>query len=441
MPWLLKRRDITRQAHLLAVCLLILIVLSTIVTLLPVIAGRLDLAAEVVVISGLIGLLALYTLNRYSSSKVASFGFLALLLTGSLVWVFTRGGLVTILLSPLVLVVVISFAAIFLSPQWVGAIAVGAWLLTLVDYFVLHPGLIESKHVPFTIGLSALVLLGSGAAAALASQVAAASLREQQQLYQEARQALVDLQRTETERAQLLQRLFTAHEESRRHVAQDLHDSVLQDIHLLLKLLELEGRHLDRQDAGAVQHVHAQLMEATRHCIDAMRRVIADLRPTILDAYGLRGAVEEILKGLEPVGVTPVLVGDFPPLSPQLEVAVFRLVQEAVSNVRNHAAAQHLWIVVAPREGLLLGLEIRDDGCGFHPDQARAKAAMGHIGLVGMAENAAAFGGSLTVQSTPGQGTVLQVAFPLQPAKALAAHAAVPTSEEEKDGYPRSAGG
>jgi signal transduction histidine kinase len=102
---------------------------------------------------------------------------------------------------------------------------------------------------------------------------------------------------------------------------------------------------------------------------------------------------------------------------PSLETAVFRLVQEALRNVRKHAGLCAVTITIDESEGQM-HVEIRDDGCGFTPDSARQRGRQGGLGLVGMRERAALLGGALDIQSEPGRGTRVRASLPLEPRRA-----------------------
>ena len=122
-------------------------------------------------------------------------------------------------------------------------------------------------------------------------------------------------------------------------------------------------------------------------------------------------------------------------LDATLELVVFRLVQEALANIRKHAQAQHAWIWLE-RQGDKLRLEVRDDGCGFAvQDRMRTALATGHIGLASMAERAETAGGTLTIESTPTQGTVLRFVLPFRAADDSGAPPESPPPQEpELDG-------
>jgi signal transduction histidine kinase len=203
-------------------------------------------------------------------------------------------------------------------------------------------------------------------------------------------------------------------------VARDLHDGPLQDLGvLLLQLTRCEQQiQAGRLDA-AVSSLHA-LRAQVRDTVEQVRDVITEMRPAPLARAGLLGAINELSAELQQqTGVLVQLSMQVePPLAPALETLVFRLVQEALSNVRQHAQAAHVWITLTAR-GRDLQLQVRDDGHGFAP-QARRRAALasGHVGLAGLYERASAQGGHLTIDSAPSLGTTLNFVLPLQPRKA-----------------------
>ncbi|MBI5497116.1 MAG: sensor histidine kinase [Deltaproteobacteria bacterium] len=205
---------------------------------------------------------------------------------------------------------------------------------------------------------------------------------------------------------QLLQRAIDSQEEERKRVARDLHDGLGQSLSALL--LELPAR------AGA----DAPALEArVRGLMDDVRRMAWDLRPSLLDDYGLTSALERYV---EDVSRRSGLAIHFQAaaetgrgtarLAPGVETVLFRVAQEALHNVVRHAGAQHASVVLVRRDGQVL-LLVEDDGRGFDPDAARRSA--GSLGLLGMEERLALVGGVLTVDSVAGRGTTVRASIPV----------------------------
>jgi signal transduction histidine kinase len=211
-----------------------------------------------------------------------------------------------------------------------------------------------------------------------------------------------------TERMRSLsRRLIEAQESERRRISRDLHDEAGQALASLrygLRLLEGKIDH-----GGSVSGRVAELVETTDTVIDGLHRLAADLRPASLDHLGLRPAVRQYLRS---IGGKSGLTIRFKergfgnerlPLA--VETSLFRVVQEAMTNVVRHAGATRVDVLVQ-RSGDRVRVMVEDDGVGFEPDHVRGGD---HLGLVGIEERAEALGGSLTVESSPGAGTTVVV--------------------------------
>jgi two-component system sensor histidine kinase UhpB len=217
----------------------------------------------------------------------------------------------------------------------------------------------------------------------------------------EAREALRHLSR----------RLLAAQDEERRRISLDLHDDFAQVLTAVKMTLVGLG------SGGESSH------EAVRHAVEIVDRSIGQLRdlslrlhPPMLDLLGLgptlRWYVEERLRKTElRAHLSLEIKGRFGSV---VENACFRVVQEAVTNVLRHAEARELRVQVR-REPRALVVAVRDDGRGFEPAAARARAVSGgHAGLAGMQERVALAGGALEVCSKPGAGTEVRVRFALE---------------------------
>jgi signal transduction histidine kinase len=144
--------------------------------------------------------------------------------------------------------------------------------------------------------------------------------------------------------------------------------------------------------------------------IRGLRHLLFDLRPPVLDEHGLGPALRAFLENAE--GAFQWVVEDDLPVQPsgQTRLILYRIAQEALTNVRKHAAAEHVRVRVSESEGGV-AMEIIDDGVGFQPQDA-VVAAPGHMGLAAMRERAEMAGGRCELHSLPGQGTTLDVWMP-----------------------------
>lgn len=240
---------------------------------------------------------------------------------------------------------------------------------------------------------------------------------------------VTDLERAEQERRALLRQLLTAQEAERRRVAADLHDTTVQSLgaaRLHLSVLEAQLDQAAGQAAGLALEARGllrQVREDLEAAMAAARTLLLNLRPPLLDQAGLGQAVAQQLRKLaERTGCATELAWELDErLEPDLEVLVFRVVQEALANAGKHAGARTVRVRGWRAEQALL-VEVADDGAGFDLDGAEARAlaaAGGHIGLASMAERVATAGGSFAVDSAPGRGTTVRFRLPL-PAPAQA---------------------
>ena len=216
-------------------------------------------------------------------------------------------------------------------------------------------------------------------------------------------------------RRALLGQVIAAQEAERARVSRDLHDDVgqaLTSVLLGLRLVEDSLAAPDR-DADEARRRLADLRELVADGLRRARQLAFDLRPTVLDDVGLVPALARLKEDLTArTGLTVELdtsaLGPEERLSPEIETVIYRVVQEALTNVVRHAAATTASVTLAARDGHVR-VFIEDDGVGFDP---ATRPARPHLGVEGMAERAELVGGTLSVTSTAGAGTtvVLEVA-------------------------------
>ncbi len=201
--------------------------------------------------------------------------------------------------------------------------------------------------------------------------------------------------------------LLQVQEEERRRIAHELHDEPLQLlVHLARALERLETTPRTPADlAGDLKSARHQTVDIASR----LRAVVAGLRPPALDQLGLVPALRGFLADIAETTTIRVdlhVTGEETRLPPQVELAAFRITQEALNNVIRHADATKLLLLLSFREGEL-SLRVTDDGRGFDPAAADTQLLAGHLGLLGMRERAVIAGGSLAVHSAPGQGTTV----------------------------------
>jgi signal transduction histidine kinase len=211
-----------------------------------------------------------------------------------------------------------------------------------------------------------------------------------------------------------LRHSLDAAERERRHWARELHDETLQGLGALRILLS-SGR--KSKDPNALPDVVDTAIEQIGSDIESLRTLITELRPAALDELGLAPAIESLtsrIASVEGLDIDLRLDMGDRRLVPELETTVYRIVQEALSNVAKHSGAEHVRVDVE-RTYTAVEVEVTDDGRGFDVDQ-RGEG----FGLVGMRERTALAGGTMEVSSAPGR-TVLQASFPVGDDRPVAA--------------------
>jgi signal transduction histidine kinase len=230
------------------------------------------------------------------------------------------------------------------------------------------------------------------------------------------------LEQQRLEREQLLSLLAEREEEIRllrsmlagvrragqRQIARELHDGVAQ--HITAACLHLQSlSDIYRPRSPESREALARAIELTRRAADEVRRVIAGSPPAPLDGRCLAEAIRVEATALSRDGWQVTLhVADIGSVPADIELALFRMTQEALQNVRRHAGLCRVWLNLV-RDGAYVRLMIADDGCGFDPRQTPAA----RFGLAGMRERVALLGGAITIQSRPGAGTTIVITIPL----------------------------
>lgn len=222
------------------------------------------------------------------------------------------------------------------------------------------------------------------------------------------RTSLDELRRSEDQLRLLAQRQVRVREEERRRLGFDLHDDVCQELVGTGIMVESVRGRLDAIDPEASQ----KLARVGRHLNDLgehLRLVARELRPMLLHDLGLEDSVRSLAAGMSTTTrITTRVPTPIPRLGEEIETAVYRIVQEAISNALRHAHADEVVVTLAASDGVLRA-EVRDDGRGFDA-QTRQREA---LGLVSMEERALAVGGKLQVISSPGRGTTVVLTCPL----------------------------
>ncbi|TAK29740.1 MAG: HAMP domain-containing protein [Chloroflexota bacterium] len=236
------------------------------------------------------------------------------------------------------------------------------------------------------------------------------SRREIMRLYEE-------LQRKEQVRRELLRVIISVQEEERRRIARELHDETSQALTALSMGLETAGHSPGASAAEIIQRVD-ELRPLVVETLDEVHRLIFDLRPSSLDDLGLVAALQSYAESrLESIGIKvhfDVNVEDVEQRLPsQTESALFRIIQEALTNVVKHAEADNVTVALRFSEAGVWA-KIEDDGRGFAVDQnLGTNGKRSGFGLLGMSERVALLQGSVSIDSHAGRGTRVEVHIPL----------------------------
>jgi PAS domain S-box-containing protein len=218
-------------------------------------------------------------------------------------------------------------------------------------------------------------------------------------------------------RNHLIDQVMTAQDEERRRIARELHDETGQSLTaLLVGLRTLEGT---RTIARAVS-LAKRLREMAALTLIDVGRLARGLHPSVLDDLGLSAAVTRLVQEFGEVhGIAAEARVDAlgtVPLSPLVQSTVYRMLQEALTNVARHADARNVRVALE-RKASTVELQVEDDGIGFNPEVKTSRtgtAGRVHLGIQGMRERAALLGGSVVVDSRLGSGTTITARLPLQ---------------------------
>ena len=229
----------------------------------------------------------------------------------------------------------------------------------------------------------------------------------------ERHEAAEKLRQLQAERGSLLEQTVHATEQERKRVAAELHDGPVQHLTALdLKLEGLRGQLGSRESSGSAELLD-RLQDRLRGEVKELRRMMAGLRPPMLDERGLPAALRDHLGGLDgDSDMAWSLQADLTDrLDPSHEVILYRVAQEAITNVLKHSNAREANVFLREGSGHVV-LEVCDDGVGFDPSLQAASPVNGHFGLLGMRERVELAGGAWTVVSRPGAGTVVRADLP-----------------------------
>jgi len=264
----------------------------------------------------------------------------------------------------------------------------------------------------------ALIAASAFVAVAVAVMIARQSAKLGTTSADELRAAMRDLQASKRRRGALLRRLVSAQEEERGRIARELHDQLGQDIFAL----SLGLAALRRPPTGATsddatrQNEIQKLQDHTNRLLDEVHNVAWKLRPALLDDLGLHGALSNLVETwARHSGVSIDMFCDLKDrrLPWEVETTLYRVVQEALTNISKHAGAKSASVVLKPTSEHMR-LVIEDDGCGFNPRRDLEEGTSdGRLGLLGMKERIEHVQGTLEIDSSPKEGTTIIVSIPM----------------------------
>ena len=294
-------------------------------------------------------------------------------------------------------------------------VAGGVTLSIVVNYFILRAALRPVSALRATVGE---VARGNLEARVAVGDITDPDLAQLAEALNDMLDRLgADAQLKEKNRRQLRElsaEVISAQEEERKRIARELHDETSQALATLD--LNLERIQTALSDAAARERV-ATSRKLLQQTMDGLRKLVYDLRPTMLDDLGLLPAIRWYARTrLDARGVQARVeaVECDGRLAPALETALFRIAQEGINNIAKHARAHNAWVRLECKNGRMT-LTVEDDGRGFDLDQKiEPGGQLGHLGLFGIQERVMLLGGTVSVDSALGHGTRLVVTVPVR---------------------------
>jgi signal transduction histidine kinase len=214
--------------------------------------------------------------------------------------------------------------------------------------------------------------------------------------------------------------LITTQDEERRRIARELHDGLGQDLTAAKIMLQeiLQQQDSDGSKGGSVESVR-EVSGMIDGMLQQVRSISYLLHPPLLDEIGLRSALGWFLDGLTKRGGIQTSLetqpADFPRLAPEVETALFRIIQEALTNVFRHARAHKVWVTLAERKKEIT-VSVRDDGVGVLEHTAQFRPGNTGVGIASMRQRAKELGGEVRIRNAS-PGTVVELVIPIPPSQ------------------------
>jgi signal transduction histidine kinase len=251
-----------------------------------------------------------------------------------------------------------------------------------------------------------------------AARLQARTLTAKHETNEQLTEALGALTTSQEERAHLLERTVEVAEHERIRLSMDLHDGPIQKLTVLAFNLDRLARRIEREELADAQTLMGDVRDSLSAEMEALRLLMVELRPPILDEGGLSAALSDAAaRALADTATEWRVVCEIEKhqLAPELETVIYRVASEALVNARKHARAARVDILVERSDAEMLHLVVVDDGNGFDVDAVTERTERGErFGLLGMEERVAGLGGTCWVTSRPGSGTRVEAFLPLK---------------------------
>ena len=213
------------------------------------------------------------------------------------------------------------------------------------------------------------------------------------------------------------ERMIDIQEETRKKLARDLHDGPTQSVAAVAMRVNFARRLVEKDPKAAAEELY-KIEELARKTTKEIRHMLFTLRPLVLESQGLVAALQAMAEKMQETYNQKLTVTVDPVVTPKLEASkqavIFFIVEEAVNNSRKHAQAANIWVRIKSLEEDYAVVEVEDDGVGFNVGEVDAfYDKRGSLGMVNMRERAELVNGALHLESTEGQGTLVQVILPL----------------------------
>jgi two-component system sensor histidine kinase UhpB len=230
-------------------------------------------------------------------------------------------------------------------------------------------------------------------------------------------QMVIRLAEQQTSLRQYAEKALLSQEEERQRISHELHDETVQELVGLLQRVDLCRTEMEQSPDLARRRLD-ELKMLAEQALGDLRRISNALRPSILQDLGLPAAIQSLCDEMErqmpELTCEFAMCGEERRLAPDLELAIFRVTQEALSNIRRHSDQVSQVDVLLQFEADCVRASIQDDGMGFPLPDVRQLVAEGHLGVAGMYERARLFGGELSIVSDPDAGTTVHLRMPVE---------------------------